>query len=54
VLVGRPVLWALAVGGSRGVHELLTDLTAQVAEALALAGCPACADVDRDLARLRP
>jgi 4-hydroxymandelate oxidase len=54
VLVGRPVVWALAVGGTPGVHELLTDLTAQVAEALALAGCATCQDVDRDLARTRP
>ena len=53
VLVGRPVIWALTVGGPAGVADLLTDLTEQVAEALALAGCASCADVDRDVARLR-
>ena len=49
VLVGRPVLWALATGGSDGVRQLLDDLTAQVREALALAGCRSCADVGPDL-----
>jgi 4-hydroxymandelate oxidase len=54
VLVGRPVLWALAAGGTACVQELLADLTAQAAEALALAGCASCDDVDRDLVRARP
>ena len=51
VLIGRPVVWALAAGATAGVHELLTELTSQVAEALALAGCAGCHDIDRDLAR---
>jgi 4-hydroxymandelate oxidase len=49
VLIGRPVLWALATGGSDGVRVLLDDLTVQVREALMLAGCRSCADVGRDL-----
>lgn len=51
VLVGRPVLWALATGGSDGVRTLLDELTSDVQEALALAGCPSCADVGPDLVR---
>jgi 4-hydroxymandelate oxidase len=53
VLVGRPVLWALATGGSAGVRDLLVDLTEQVRESLALAGCVSCADVGRDVAVAR-
>jgi 4-hydroxymandelate oxidase len=45
VWVGRPVLWALAVGGEEAVAALLTDLTAQTREALALGGCVSCSDV---------
>ena len=51
VLVGRPVLWALAAGGSDGVRALLDELTAEVQEALVLAGCRSCADVGPDLVR---
>jgi 4-hydroxymandelate oxidase len=49
VLVGRPVLWALAVGGADGVRDHLSALTAEVREAFALAGCMSCADVGPDL-----
>jgi 4-hydroxymandelate oxidase len=49
VLVGRPVLWALAVSGAAGVEQHLTSLTDDVREALALAGCVSCADVGPDL-----
>jgi 4-hydroxymandelate oxidase len=51
VLVGRPVLWALAAGGQDGVRALLDELTAEVQEALVLAGCRSCADVGPDLVR---
>ncbi|WP_404388743.1 alpha-hydroxy acid oxidase [Humibacillus xanthopallidus] len=51
VLVGRPVLWALAAGGSHGVSALLAELTEEVREALVLAGCRSCADVGPDLVR---
>lgn len=54
VLVGRPVLWALATGGSAGVADLLRELSADTAEALALAGCADPADVGADLARFGP
>lgn len=43
VLIGRPVLWALAAGGEQGVRRLLTHLTAEVARCLALCGA---ADID--------
>jgi 4-hydroxymandelate oxidase len=45
VFLGRPVLWALAAGGSDGVQALLTGLTADLAHAMALAGAAALADI---------
>jgi 4-hydroxymandelate oxidase len=45
VLLGRPVLWALACGGADGVAELLTGLTGGLAHAMALAGAATVADV---------
>lgn len=38
VLVGRPVLWALATGGADGVRDLLTSWNADLAHQMALAG----------------
>lgn len=49
VLVGRPVLWALAAGGADGVRELFDGYRAELAEAMALAGAPAVTDLDREL-----
>ena len=44
VLVGRPVLHALAVDGAGGVARLLDVLTGELVDALRLAGCATCAD----------
>ncbi|WP_433528758.1 alpha-hydroxy acid oxidase [Micromonospora sp. CA-263727] len=38
-LVGRPMLWALAVGGQSGASAALALLAAELRDALALAGC---------------
>jgi 4-hydroxymandelate oxidase len=46
VMVGRPVLWALASGGAGGVTDLLTGLTEGLAHAMALAGAPSLAAID--------
>jgi isopentenyl diphosphate isomerase/L-lactate dehydrogenase-like FMN-dependent dehydrogenase len=40
VLVGRPLVWALAVGGEDGVAHLLGLLRDEVTTALTLLGCP--------------
>jgi isopentenyl diphosphate isomerase/L-lactate dehydrogenase-like FMN-dependent dehydrogenase len=40
VLVGRPVLWGLAVDGEAGVRRILELLRAEVELALLLLGCP--------------
>jgi 4-hydroxymandelate oxidase len=54
VMVGRPVLWGLAVGGAAGVREVLAALAEEVTEAFALAGVPSCAEVGPDLVRAAP
>ncbi|MEV1160067.1 alpha-hydroxy acid oxidase [Micromonospora chokoriensis] len=39
VLLGRPLLWALAAGGERGARDALALLAAELTDALTLAGC---------------
>jgi isopentenyl diphosphate isomerase/L-lactate dehydrogenase-like FMN-dependent dehydrogenase len=47
VLVGRPALWGLAVGGAEGVERVLTLLRDELQLALALCGCAAPGEVTR-------
>jgi len=47
VLLGRPVLWGLAVGGEDGVAGVLTRLRDEIEEALVLCGCRTPAEVTR-------
>jgi 4-hydroxymandelate oxidase len=47
VLVGRPALWGLAVGGAEGVAQVLTLLREEFQLALALCGCPSPDEVTR-------
>lgn len=49
VLVGRPVLWGLAALGGEGVARVLAGLRDELSIAMALAGCPTLASIDRDL-----
>ena len=49
VLVGRPVLWALATGGAEGVTNLLRELVGELELAMALCGCRSVEDVTADL-----
>ncbi len=49
VMVGRPVLWGLAVGGTAGVQQVLADLTAELARAMALCGARTLAELTPDL-----
>ncbi|WP_437754479.1 alpha-hydroxy acid oxidase [Sorangium sp. So ce1389] len=51
VLVGRPVLWGLAALGVEGVARVLAALRDELSIAMALAGCPTLASIDRDLVR---
>jgi isopentenyl diphosphate isomerase/L-lactate dehydrogenase-like FMN-dependent dehydrogenase len=47
VLLGRPYAYALAVGGQRGVEELLQNLMAEIDLTLALAGATSARELDR-------
>jgi len=47
VLIGRPYAYALAVGGQRGVEELIQNLMAEIDLTLALAGGHSIRDLDR-------
>lgn len=49
VMVGRPVVYGLAVGGAEGVSEVLTDLTDELVHAMALCGARTLADLTPDL-----
>jgi 4-hydroxymandelate oxidase len=53
VLLGRPVLWALAADGADGVQHCLEALTADLAHVMALAGARTLPEVTRDLVTLR-
>ena len=49
VLVGRPVLWGLALDGEAGVVRVLTTLRDELDTAMALCGCASLSDIGRDL-----
>jgi 4-hydroxymandelate oxidase len=49
VLVGRPLLWALAVDGAEGVTRLLDQLVEELARSMALCGTATIAELDSDL-----
>ncbi len=49
VLVGRPVLWGLAVAGQEGARAVLEILRRELEEAMLLCGCTRIADIDRTL-----
>ena len=49
VLVARPVLWALAVGGADGVRECLDRYRTELAWTMAQTGLPAIKDIDTDI-----
>jgi isopentenyl diphosphate isomerase/L-lactate dehydrogenase-like FMN-dependent dehydrogenase len=52
VLVGRPILWGLAVNGLEGVRHVLELLRAELELAMVLAGCPTVDSIDRSLVRV--
>jgi 4-hydroxymandelate oxidase len=54
VLVGRPVLWGLAVGGAAGAERVLTTLRDELAEAMALTGHPGLDTIGPDLLHRSP
>ncbi len=49
VLLGRPILWGLAVDGQAGVCRVLDLMRAELDSAMALCGCASLADITPDL-----
>lgn len=49
VLVGRPILWGLAVGGVAGVQHVIEILQDELDLAMALSGCAKLQDIDPTL-----
>lgn len=52
VLVGRPILWGLAVAGEQGAFAVLETLREELDHAMALAGCANVTEATRDLVEL--
>jgi len=52
VLVGRPILWGLAVGGAEGAQHVLELLRAELELAMALSGRPTLESIDRSLVKI--
>lgn len=51
VLIARPVIWALAADGQRGVETVLSLLEAEINDTLALCGCASLDEVTPELLR---
>jgi 4-hydroxymandelate oxidase len=49
VMVGRPILWALALSGEVGVRHALEILKSELDSAMALTGSPTLQSITRDL-----
>ena len=49
VLIGRPVLWGLTVGGEAGVGSVLEMLRAELDLSMGLSGCPSVNEITPDL-----
>jgi 4-hydroxymandelate oxidase len=54
VMVGRPVLWGLAVEGAPGAQRVIEILLAELDGALALAGAPVASTLDRSFVTAAP
>lgn len=52
VLLGRSILWGLAVNGQEGVRHVLELLRAELELAMALSGRPTLASIDRSLLKV--
>jgi 4-hydroxymandelate oxidase len=51
VLLGRPILWGLTVGGEQGATDVLEILRRELDEAMLLCGCTRLDDIDGSLLR---
>ena len=49
VLIGRPYIWGLAVGGEQGAYQVMEILRTELRLDLALCGCSSVGAIDRGL-----
>ena len=49
VLIGRPILWGLCVGGEQGAAHVLEILRRELDEAMLLCGCTTLKEINRSL-----
>lgn len=49
VMIGRPYIWGLAVGGQEGVAKCLNLLNTELKIAMALCGCKSLQEISRDI-----
>jgi 4-hydroxymandelate oxidase len=54
VLVGRPLVWGLALDGADGVRAVLDHLREELARSMALCGVARLAEISADLVAPRP
>lgn len=54
VLIGRPILWGLALNGQAGVAHVIELLRTEFDLAMALSGCTCVANIDSSLIRYNP
>ena len=47
VLIGRPILWGLSVGGEQGAIAVLEIFRRELDEAMLLCGCTKLGDINR-------
>jgi 4-hydroxymandelate oxidase len=52
VMLGRPVLWGLALAGEQGVIDAMRMLKEEFDLAMALSGCASLKDISADLVSL--
>jgi 4-hydroxymandelate oxidase len=49
VLIGRPIMWGLALDGATGVRDVLLHLQEEVIAAMQLTGCKSLADISSEI-----
>jgi 4-hydroxymandelate oxidase len=54
VMVGRPLVWGLAVDGAAGAQRVIEILLAELDATLALAGAPVASELDRSFVTRAP
>ena len=49
VLIGRPILWGLTLGGESGVRKVLETIKKELRLSMALMGCPSIEHLGRGM-----